>query len=235
MKIKLFVLLLLSVVSVFSISAQNSNKKVTITGTVLDAAQSPMANAIIMVDGQKTSSMTDVRGAYKIKVKPTASKLGIFSFGSGIIEQEINGRTQIDFTFGKLTNKPQTDPNNPAGEQATDVGYGEVKKKYTTSEVKKIDGTNKKYASYSSIYNMIEREVSGVRFNGSSLIIQGSKDLFGDVSALIVVDGVPMDAVPDIPPTSVKSIEVLKGAAASIYGSRGYGGVLVIKTKIENE
>jgi TonB-dependent SusC/RagA subfamily outer membrane receptor len=44
-----------------------------------------------------------------------------------------------------------------------------------------------------------------------------------------------MDEIPDIPPTSVKSIEILKGTAASIYGSRGYGGVIIIKTKIQND
>jgi TonB-dependent SusC/RagA subfamily outer membrane receptor len=33
---------------------------------------------------------------------------------------------------------------------------------------------------------------------------------------------------------SVKSIEVLKGASATIYGSRGYGGAIVIDTRIKN-
>jgi TonB-dependent SusC/RagA subfamily outer membrane receptor len=44
-----------------------------------------------------------------------------------------------------------------------------------------------------------------------------------------------MDDLPEIPPTSVKSIEVLKGTAAAIYGSRGYGGAIIIKTKIQSE
>jgi TonB-dependent SusC/RagA subfamily outer membrane receptor len=59
--------------------------------------------------------------------------------------------------------------------------------------------------------------------------------LQGSVPALIVVDGIGTDAIPNIPPTSVKSIEVLKGTAASIYGTRGYGGVIVIKTKLQQE
>jgi len=111
-----------------------------------------------------------------------------------------------------------------------------VKEKNLTSTVDKIDGTDKKYASYSSIRDMIERKVSGVKINGSGEVtIQDSKDLFGSVFALIVVDGVPMDALPDISPIAVKSIEVLKGSAAAIYGSRGYGGVIVIKTKLQND
>jgi TonB-dependent SusC/RagA subfamily outer membrane receptor len=40
-----------------------------------------------------------------------------------------------------------------------------------------------------------------------------------------------MDGMPSISPTSVQSIEVLKGTAGAMYGSRGYGGVILIKTK----
>jgi outer membrane receptor protein involved in Fe transport len=100
--------------------------------------------------------------------------------------------------------------------------------------VSKIDGTNKKYAAYHSIKEMILREVAGVKIDGSSVIIQGSKDFFGATPALIVVDGVSSYELPDIPPSSVKSVEVLKGTSAAIYGSRGYGGAVVIKTVIQN-
>jgi TonB-dependent SusC/RagA subfamily outer membrane receptor len=43
-----------------------------------------------------------------------------------------------------------------------------------------------------------------------------------------VVDGVPVMTVDNIQPQMVKSIQVLKGSAASIYGSRGSNGVIVI-------
>jgi TonB-dependent SusC/RagA subfamily outer membrane receptor len=42
-----------------------------------------------------------------------------------------------------------------------------------------------------------------------------------------------MNSLPNIHPSSVESIEVLKGTAAAIYGTRGYGGVIVIKTKVQ--
>ena len=235
MKIKLILLILLSALCFNNITAQKNNKKIIITGTVLDAAKEPIVNAIVMIDDQKTNSVTDSKGNYKIKVSPSASKIGIFTFGSGTFEDSIKGRTQIDFNFGKTGTQQTTDKDIAPGEQGINVGYGNVKKKNLTTDVNKIDGTNKKYASYSSISDMIQREVSGVRMNGLSVIIQDSKDLFGSVYALIVVDGVYMDELPSIPPTSVKSIDVLKGTAAAIYGSRGYGGVIIIKTKIQNE
>lgn len=237
MKIKVFFVILLSVLTVNSINAQKSNKKITITGTVLNSAKQPIANAIVMIDGEKTNSLTDSQGKYKIKVKPTAAKIGIFTFGSGIKEEEISGRTEIDFNFGGSASRSQqtTDEAIAPGQQGVNTGYGMVKEKNLTTTVDKIDGTDKKYASYHSIADMIQREVSGVRINGSSVIIQDSKDLFGSVYALVVVDGVYMNELPDISPSTVKSIEVLKGTSAAMYGSRGYGGVIVIKTKLQND
>ena len=64
---------------------------------------------------------------------------------------------------------------------------GWLKREDLTTTTTTIDGTNKKYASYHSLTEMIEREVSGVRIDGSSVIINGSKDLFGDVPAIIVL------------------------------------------------
>ena len=235
MKIKLFFIVLLSVLAISGLQAQKNSKKITITGTVLDAAQTPIMNAIIMIDGQKTNSVTDAKGGYKVKINRSASKIGIFTFGNGVREEDINGRAEINFNFGSVSSQPAIDQTIKPGEEGVDVGYSHVKKKNLTNQVEKIDGTDKKYASYSSITDMIQRQVSGVKISGSTVIIQDSKNLWGSVPALIVVDGVYMDYIPDISPTSVKSIEVLKGSSAAMYGSRGYGGVILIKTKLQNE
>jgi TonB-dependent SusC/RagA subfamily outer membrane receptor len=104
-----------------------------------------------------------------------------------------------------------------------------------TTPGKKIDGTDRKYASYSSVAEMITRENSGVKYTGSGYIIQDSKDFFGSVPALLVVDGVYVDNFDGITPSTVESITVLKGSSASIYGARGYGGAIVLKTKTENK
>ena len=234
MKIRLIFFILLSVLCISGVNAQKkSNKKITLSGTVMNSSSEPIVNAIIMIDDQKTNSLTDSKGYYKVKVKPTASKIGVFTFGHGTKEEAINGRTQINFNFGMTATQQVQDQNLPAGEEGVNTGYGTVKKKNLTTNVDKIDGTNKKYATYRSIGDMIQREVAGVKISGSSVIIQDSKNLYGSIPALIVVDGVPMNELPDIPPIYVKSIEVLKGTSAAIYGSRGFGGAVVIKTKLK--
>ncbi|MDP4224155.1 MAG: hypothetical protein Q8868_12660, partial [Bacteroidota bacterium] len=82
--INMTILILLSLLCSNSLYAQKSSKKITITGTVLDVSRKPIANAIIMVDGNRTSSLTDNNGKYKITVRKEAKTIGVFTFGSGV-------------------------------------------------------------------------------------------------------------------------------------------------------
>jgi TonB-dependent SusC/RagA subfamily outer membrane receptor len=235
MKLKAVLFLLFSLLCVTGVTAQKKDKKLTIEGTVLNGSKEPIANAIIMIDDKKTNSLTDAEGNYKVKVPATAVKISVFTFGNGTMEDSINGRTKIDFNFSSKKSQQASGDNVAPGEEGVNTGYATIKKKNLTTDVNKIDGTNKKYASYSTISEMILREVSGARIQNGEVVLQGSQNLQGSIPALIVVDGVPMESMPSFPPVTVQSIEVLKGTSSAMYGSRGYGGVIIIKTKTKLE
>lgn len=232
MRIKTIILILLSVFFAGSLSAQK-NSKIAITGTVVDNNENPVVNAMIIVDGVKTDAMTDSKGAFKIKVKNDATKIGIISLINGLIEESIDGRTEINFKFSSSSIRQQADQVDSPGDEGVNTGYNYVKKKDLTSPMGKIDGTDKKYASYRTVSEMITRETSGVKYTQSGYIIQDSKNFFGSVPALLIVDGVPVNDFDGIIPSSVESITVLKGASAGIYGTRAYGGAIVLKTKTQ--
>jgi TonB-dependent SusC/RagA subfamily outer membrane receptor len=77
---------------------------------------------------------------------------------------------------------------------------------------------------------MINGQVPGVEVNGTSIKIQNATSFMLGTEPLFVVDGMIVPGIGDISPMDVKSIEVLKGASASIYGSRGANGVILITT-----
>lgn len=260
MRIKLFLISLLYFFCINSLSGQSIDKKITITGSVLDGDKRPIVGAIIMIDDQKTGSITDSEGNYKVRVKPTVSKIGIFTFGNGYFEEEISGRTLIDINFNGVAFKQGPDwditpgeldlyrrsennsyyrlmglqgKNIVTGEELVDVGYAQIKKKNLTGNIDYIDGADKKYSSCSTIYDMIQRGGIGVMVNGKQIIIQAAANLSGSVGPLVIVDGVYVssDDLDFISPSEVKSISVLKGTSAAIYGSRGYGGVIIIRLK----
>jgi len=235
MRTRVFFTVLFSVLFLSCISAQKSSNKITITGTVVDANGTPVANAMVMIDGVKTNSVTDSEGKYKIKIKRTAQKIGIISFSSGLIEEALDGRPEINFNYSSSSlSQPPVQTESP-GDESVNTGYNYVKKKNMTTPGKRIDGTDKKYSTYSSVAEMITRGNSGIKYNGNDFIMQDSKDFFGSVPALLVVDGVYVDNFEGISPSSVESITILKGSSAAVYGARGYGGAIVVTTKIENK
>ncbi len=88
-----------------------------------------------------------------------------------------------------------------------------------------------------TIFDVIQGRVAGVTVTGSgfnrTVQIRGSANFSGVVEPLFVLDGMPVDkaSILNIPPVDVEAVDILKGASAAIYGSRGGGGVIAILTK----
>jgi len=92
---------------------------------------------------------------------------------------------------------------------------------------------NNDYCKYTDIYSLI-RATQGssvtVSNSGAITIRGGNTSFSGMDQALIIVDGQPQIDIDWIRPCIVRSINVLKGAEANIYGTRGGNGVVVITT-----
>jgi len=75
------------------------------------------------------------------------------------------------------------------------------------------------------------RRFSGVTVGANSIVIRGTSSLQGPIvsGALIVIDGVAGGSINDVAIDDIEEISVLKDA--SIYGSRGANGAIVIRTR----
>jgi TonB-dependent SusC/RagA subfamily outer membrane receptor len=100
-----------------------------------------------------------------------------------------------------------------------------------------LEQENNDFSNYANIYDLIRGKFPGVRViqTGESYQVQirGTTTLQDnvDTNPLYIVNGLPTNDITHILPVNVKSIDVLKDAAASFYGSRGAFGVIVIETK----
>ncbi len=227
MKIKAAILsvIILACIPVISFSQKTSNK-IIITGKVMDSGQQPVSNVIIFVDMVKSGSTTNSKGIYKIRVNRDAREIVIVSPSNGAASSEINGRTNIDFI---LTGQFKNVSTTPIEEKVT-IGYGEVNKRDATSSVPKLDARGDKFMAYKDIYEMMTGRFPGVEVSGKSIRISGASSFMLSTEPLFVVDGMIIESIDGIAPSTVKTIEVLKGPAASIYGARGANGVIVITT-----
>ena len=232
MKLKILILSLTALLFGFNILSaqkadkQKSNKKATISGIVVDAEKNPVKRAMVMVDGESTGRLTNDKGEYKVRVSSSAKMLGISVINLHFSEEVIKGRKKIDFRFDNYTVQEPVVPES--GDEDVDIGYGTIKKKNNTNSSNIIDGQNKRYTSYQNIYEMISGEVPGVQVVGRSIRIQGTSTINSGAEPLLVVDGVTVSSIDNINPRMVKSVEVLKGTGAAIYGSRGANGVVLI-------
>jgi TonB-dependent SusC/RagA subfamily outer membrane receptor len=227
MKYKVLTLCLLSLfMLILPLQGQKENKKRTLSGYVTDDKGNPVAGAMIIIDKNNTGKVTDSKGHYKVKVRPDASRISVFTFRGGNADVQIEKRTTINITL--IGSQSDSQIPKPEAERV-EIGYGSVRKDDVTNQVSKLEVDKNKYAAYPNIYDALRGTVAGLQVRGKSITIQGISSNNPNSEPLFVVDGIIVSSIDFILPNDVKSIEVLKGAAASIYGSRGANGVILIK------
>ncbi|GAB3906400.1 Plug domain-containing protein [Larkinella knui] len=88
-----------------------------------------------------------------------------------------------------------------------------------------------------TVLDLLRGRVAGVNVSGSSMNptvqIRGSANFAGVVEPLFTIDGMPVskESILTVSVYDVDYIDVLKGAAATIFGSRASGGVIAVYTK----
>lgn len=121
----------------------------------------------------------------------------------------------------------------PSGEYV-DNGY-EIRAAEDVNQSNITVNPNKNNPSNLTLNQMLQR-LPGVRLEGGGVSVDGASGSFmSDTRALFVVNGraigtdlTSVTAIVD--PKKVVSMSVLKGADATIYGSRGSNGVILIRT-----
>lgn len=219
----------------------------TISGTVTDDSGVPLPGVNVLISGTSTGTQTDFDGLYSIE----ASTGDVITFS-------YVGFSPQDVTIGTSST---IDVQLTAGEALEEVvvtaqGIKREKKAlgYAVSEVSSEDLEQR---PESDVARVLAGKAPGVEItaqNGTSgsatnVVIRGYTSINGSNQALFVVDGVPFSSGTnsqdnfvngnvgssrflDIDPNNIASITVLKGlAAATLYGTDGRNGVILITTK----
>ena len=210
-------------------SQRNSNKKVTLSGYVLNESGAPVSGVAFFVDDVKITKVTNEKGFYKIKLRPGKHSIVAMKSLAEISEIEYSGQDTINFFFRSVAMPLDTQVLEP--EDVVDMGYKEVKKSDVSTSISTLDGDQLNKTHYSNIFEMIRGQVPGVVVSGNSITIRGKSSFNLSSQPLFVVNGVVASSIDNISPREVESINILKGAAAAIYGSKGTNGVIVIKLK----
>ena len=213
---------IISLIALFSIS---SYCQTTLLGKITNNKGEPVINTLVFLDSIKTDAVSNARGYFKVKVPEGVKKIILYSPKYGFMSVAYNQEKKLNFMY--------LEPLEEKKDTQVVIGYGSTEKDNTALNVSNIDlKKDKNVAIYSTIYDYIKGRVAGVRVtNSNKIIIRGVSTFNLTSDPLFVIDGVVVFSIDHVVPSDVDNISVLKGASASIYGSRGANGVIVITTK----
>jgi TonB-linked SusC/RagA family outer membrane protein len=219
-----------------------------VSGTISDDSGMPIAGVNIIVQGTSSGTQSDFDGNYSIMVDEGASLT--FSYvGYTSVSQTVGGSDTINVTLSE-------DVAQLEAVVVTAQGISRQKKAlgYAVSEVA---GEEMEQRTEGDVARVLSGKASGVNITSQSgtsgsatnVVIRGYTSINGNNQALFVVDGVPFSTETnaqggylggnlgssrflDLDPNNIESVNVLKGlAAATLYGTAGKNGVIVITTK----
>ncbi len=230
-----------------------SNKPVRVTGCVVDGAGIPVIGATVIVKGTAIGTTTDIDGNYELTVPAPANshELEISYLGYETATRVVGNMTRIVVTLREAATSVEAVVVTALG-----IKRSEKALSYNVQQVKADELTTVKDANF---MNSLNGKVAGVTINSSAtgvggsakVVMRGTKSISKNNNALYVIDGIPMfnptmggdgadvrgnqpgtDAVADINPEDIESINMLTGpSAAALYGNAAANGVVLINTK----
>ena len=200
---------------------------------VIEDSLGPVIGATVLEQGTTNGTITDINGAYTLKVSSADALVEISCIGYA---------TQV-FPASQVPAKLLIEEDSVLLEDVVVIGYGSQKKKEVTSSVASVKAEDFNAGVKTNPMGLLQGKVAGLNISrqtsdptstGFSVQIRGfsTLDKGAGTSPLYIVDGVPVSNIDNISPDEIASMDVLKdGSAAAIYGTRGTNGVIIITTK----
>lgn len=210
-------------------NSQSTAQQITVNGTVVDEKGEPIIGASVLLQGTSQGTITNLDGQFSLKA--TVNGTLVISY-IGFTQQKVKiTGSNLKVVLAEESVKLQ---------EFVSVGYGSVKRANLTGavsnismkEVEDIPAPNLASVLMGTMPGVNVGEVTGnpIAQNTISIRINGS---WNAEEPLFVIDGFIRDlsAFNMLDPSEIENISVLKDAAASVYGVRGAGGVVLVSTK----
>ncbi|WP_319503324.1 TonB-dependent receptor plug domain-containing protein [Draconibacterium orientale] len=215
---------ILLMLSLFTLSFSSYCQVKIVRGQVTAHEEIPLVGAAIYVKSTNKVYKTDSLGHYRIQC---SIKDKITVSANGFIKEEIKIRKKSKYVLVNLKLK--------SGEENKDLamGYVNVADKDKLYAIKAIDDDEMDYSSFRNIHEVLTGNFPGLQIQNGEIVIRNTASFTGDNAALIIIDGreSTMNSLENIATSDIKNISVMKDASASMYGSRGANGVVIVSTK----
>lgn len=230
-------------------TADEQKKAYTVTGVINDASGPVIGASIATKNGQGT--ITSIDGDFRLSNVYIGDVLTVSYVGFQTQNIVFNGQSKLNITLSESATELDQVVVTALG-----IKRSEKALSYNVQQLGSDDITTVKDPNF---MNSLNGKVAGVTINSSAsgagsaarVVMRGVKSITKSNNALYVIDGIPMfnvvnessdtgitadqpgsDAVADINPEDIESINMLTGpAAAALYGNAAASGVVLINTK----
>ena len=210
----------------------------------------PVVGAIVTIAGEKNSVLTDENGLFKLDTTDDEALVSIKAEGfyDRIVPLRLlkkkEGNAQFQITLTPL--------QEALYDGKAETSYGTLSRDVRSALTTGIE--NKDFSQKFSVAAATRDQVAGLQVieksgmpgEGAYMNIRGLHSFVADNAPLIVINGIPYmgqrevsgiingysrDLLFGYSPKDIRSITVLKGADAAMYGSLGSNGVIMIETQ----
>lgn len=221
------------ILSIFMLFTGMTIAQRTITGIVKDAKGEILIGANVSLKGTSIGTTTDVDGSFSIQTDNSSPVLIVSYVGFSDQEIVVGSQSRVDIIMqeGVLVQEVVVTATG-IRKDAREIGYsysnvkaGDVINGRSPQLAQALSGKVAGLAIY-NVNNSVDPQ--------TKIVLRGYRSLTGNNDALVVVDGLQTTAtvLSVINPNDIESVSILKGGqAATLYGSAGINGAIVITTK----
>jgi TonB-dependent starch-binding outer membrane protein SusC len=207
--------------------APNAN---AIKGKIVSKTGEEIIGASIKEKGTSNGTISKIDGSFSLNLKSDNPVLVISFIGYKTQQVKVGSESSI---------KVVLEEDSKMVDEVVVIGYGTQRKGDVTSAVASVKAEDFTMGKIGDAAELVKGKIAGlsiVKSSGdpnatSSIMLRGIATITGNVSPLVLVDGIE-GSLTTVAPDNIASIDVLKDAsAAAIYGTRGANGVILITTK----
>lgn len=204
-----------------------------ITGTVKDDQGAPVPSVSVKIKGTTTATVGDANGNFRISAADNAV-LVFSAVGFNEAEQKVGKSSVLNISLSKTVNELENVVVTAQGirKKTKEIGYSYAR--VTNDEVTNGRSPQLAQALSGKVSGLAVYNVNNSVDPQTKLVLRGYRSLTGNNEALVVLDGMQTTTtvLATINPNDIESVTILKGGqAATLYGSAGINGAVVITTK----
>ena len=212
----------------FLFTITSIGQTLNVTGVVKDATTGEVLPGVsISIKGTTLGTETDFDGLYSIKVDKGATL--VFNYLGYQKKEVVVNESTINVSLSESAETL---------DEIVVIGYGTQTKKEVTGAVTVVGSATIEDLKPTRIEQALQGQVAGVNITQNSGSPGAASNIRirvvstnGDSRPLILLDGRVIEDLSVVNPSDIESINILKDAAAGIYGVRAANGVILVTTK----